>query len=308
VEELGKRLEALMKISRLLLLIAVLFFFISCGDPVPENYGSYVYSNSDYHLLKPQNTFFSGNLLQSISGIKGTSGAIYEKIKYIIIFEQSIKPDDIKIAKLNFNRGGYVRNLFGESYVEINLWTVERDIAINIAPIEGKKDMYKVTPTQPLDNGFYAVHFGSLTNQNTYSAFNKVAYDFVIGTNGDAYQPYEEIIRKNENAFLTNAEELLKKVNEYFNNKNYEKVRQIYVRTDGNKFDDNEWNSLSKEFDNWILQTGKIKSSRIINKSINENYGSFSLQTEYEKGGTVNEELNVIKKGNLYYITFIGTN
>ncbi|MCK9211505.1 MAG: hypothetical protein M0P61_11770 [Ignavibacteriaceae bacterium] len=304
----GNQLLIEFNMKKSIYLLFIVFLICSCGKKLPENYGIYVYSINDYHQLKPQNTFISGNLLQSISGIKGTSGAIYEKMDYLIIFEQNIKPDDIKISKLRFNRGGYVRNLFGESYTEVNLWTSERELTINIAPVEGKKDIYKVTTTQPLDKGFYAIHFGSLTNQNTYSALNKVAYDFVIGTNGEDYQPYEEVVRKNENAFLSNATELLKKINEYFNNKNYEKVRQIYVRPDGNKFDDNEWSSLTNGFDNWILQNGKIKSSQIINKSINENYGSFSLQTEYEKGGIVNEELNVIKKGDSYYITFIGIN
>lgn len=297
-----------MKVINHLLILCVILLIFSCSRPVPENFGIYVYSNNDYHLLKPQNTFFSGNLLQSISGLKGTSGTIFKEADYLIIYEQNIKPDDIKIAKLNFTRGQYIRNLFGESYVDINLWTVEKDIAINIAPVEGKKDMYKVTPAQPLDSGFYAVHFGSLTNQDTYNAFNKVAYDFVVGTSVEAYQSYEEIIRKNENAFLSNAEELLKKVNLYFNNKNYEKIRQIYVRPDGNKFDDSEWDSLKKGFNNWILQAGKIKSSQIVNKNISDNSGSFSLKTEYEKVGIVQEELNVLKKGNSYYITFIGAN
>jgi len=297
-----------MKIISSLFMIGVMFSIISCSKPVPENYGIYIYSNDNYHPLKPQNTFFGGNLLQSISGLKGTSGAIYEKTDYLIIFEQNIKPEDIKISKLNFNKGGYVRNLFGNSYVELNLWTSEREIATNIAPIEGKKDMYKVTPAQPLDNGFYAVHFGSLNNKDTYSAFNKVAYDFVIGTSVEEYQPNEVTVNRNENVFLSNAEELLKKVNEYFNEKNFDKIRQIYIKPDGNNYDDVEWNDLIEGFNNWIKQAGKINSSQIINKSINDNYGSFSLRTEYEKSGTVNEELKVLKKGNIYYITFIGAN
>lgn len=292
--------------SRILIFVSILLFITSCSNPVPENYGIYIYSNSTLHLLKPQNTSFKGNLLQSISGIKGTSGAIFEKIDYVIIYEQDIKPDDIRISKLSFNKGGYVRNIFGNSYVELNLWTSDREIAFNIAPIEGKKDMYKVTPTQRLDNGFYAVHFGSLTNQNTYSAFNKVAYDFVIGINVDAYQQYEEIIKKNESAFLSNAEDLLKKANDYYNNKNYEDLRQIFLRPDGNNFNDMEWDSLKHGFNNWIMQAGKIKSSIIISKSVNNNYGSFPLQTEYEKAGNITEELNILKKGRSYYITFIG--
>jgi len=86
------------------------------------------------------------------------------------------------------------------------------------------------------------------------------------------HKSYEEII-KNENVFLSDAEELLIKVNDYFNNKRYEKIREIYIKPDGNKFDDNEWFSLTNGFDNWILQAGKIKSSH--DKSINDNYGSF---------------------------------
>src|SRR5450759_4747023 len=105
-----------MKIYKILFPIILLFFIISCSDPLPKDYGIYIYQKSDFNPIKPQKTFFSGNLLQSISGVKGTSGSIYRKIDYIIVFEENIKSNEIKISKLKFNRGENVRNIFGYSY------------------------------------------------------------------------------------------------------------------------------------------------------------------------------------------------
>lgn len=297
-----------MKTNKLVIVTTLILLLTSCGQHLPDNYGIYILSKHSLYTLKPQNTIINGNLLESISGLKKSSGSYYSNLEYIIVFEQNIKPEDIKVSQLEFKKGNYVRNLFGNSYVELNLYTSKKEIPLNIAPIEGKKDMYKVTPTQPLDSGFYALHFGCLTNQNTPEAFNKVAYDFVIGSNDDTYQSYDDMVRKNVQVFNSNAEILLQKINDYFNNKDYTQMRKIYIKSDGNNFNDEEWKSLKVGFDNWMLQSGKIKSSIILDKNINDNYGSFLIQSQYEKAGTLKEELRILKINNQFFITFIGSN
>lgn len=293
--------------NNLIIALILNLLITSSNQRLPENYGIYISSNHDLITLNPQKTLINGNLLESISGLKKSSGLFFQNFDYIIVFEQNINPEDIKISKLEFNKGSYVRNLFENSYVELNLYTSRREIPLNIAPIESKKDMYKITTNKPLDSGFYALHFGCLTNQNTPEAFNKVAYDFVIGSSTDAYQSYDEIVRKNEQIFTSNAEMLLFKINDFFNKKDYDQIHKIYIKTDGSNFNDEEWKSLKEGFDNWILLSGKIKSSTIIDKRISDNYGTFSLQTEYEKLGSIQEELRIMKKDGLFFITFIGS-
>lgn len=80
-------------------------------------------------------------------------------------------------------------------YETINLWTAARNIDFDISPIDGKKDMYKLTPKEKLTEGYYALHFGGLENISTIEAsVGNTAFDFVIG-NSDDYQSYE-IIKK----------------------------------------------------------------------------------------------------------------
>ena len=296
-----------MKTIKSFLAIFLLISFISCSEHLPESYGIFAVSNNNLQPLKPQPTFARGNLIESFSGVKGSSGNILDKLKYIIVFQKDVKPDDIKLSKLVLKKGGNVNDLFGSSYVDVNLWLSEKEIEINIAPIDGKKDMYKIIPVQPIDTGFYALHFGSLSNRETYNAFNKVAFDFVIGTSIEPYKSFEEIRSLKEQAMSSNAEKLLLAINESFNNQDFNAIRKIYVHPDGNIFGDNEWSTLVKGFKIWFSQSGKIKNSLIINKKINGDYATFTLNSNYEKTGAINEEFDVILKNGSYYVTFIGT-
>jgi len=296
-----------MKINNIILALILILIFTSCNQHLPDNYGIYISSNHDLSQLNPQKTIIKGNLLKSFSGLKGSSGSCFRNIDYLIIYEQNIRPEDIKISQLNFKKGTNIQNLFGASHVELNLYTSIKEITINVAPIEGKKDMYKVTSPQPLDSGFYALHFGCMTNQNTIEAFNKIAFDFVIGSNTEGYQSYDEIVSKNVKIFVSNAEILLLKINDYFNKKDFDKIHSIYIKTDGSNYNDEEWKSIKDGFDNWILLSGKIKTSKILDQNIYEDYGTFTLQTVYEKIGTINEELKIMKRNDLYFITFIGS-
>ena len=295
-----------MKINKILLYI-LLFLLSSCSEQVPNNFGIYISSNKELINLNLQKAYIKGNLIESISGLNGSSGACFNKFDYLIVFEQNLNPSDIKISKLEFKKGVTVKNIFGNSYVEVNLWTSEKVIAINVEPVKGKKDMYKIYSTTQLDTGFYALHFGALTNKETPDAFNKVAYDFVIGTSIAPYQSFKDAQIKNESSMTNKAEKLLILINEYFNNKNYSDLHKIYLKPDGSIFNDIEWKSMVEGFTNWHSQSGKIKSSLIIDKNITNNISYFSIQTEYEKAGLVKEELQILKRGDSCFITFIGS-
>ncbi|MBI4690705.1 MAG: hypothetical protein HY754_10650 [Nitrospirae bacterium] len=286
-------------------LLIVLFLLAGLGcEKYPENYGIYVYANTDNGLLtlKSQKVSFVGNLFMSITGLKSASGTQCNSVKNFIVFEKDINPKSVRISKLEFKKGGYVDNPFGNTYVDVNLWTAAKHIDFDISPIEGKKDMYKLTPKEKLPEGFYAVHFGALENISTIEAsIGNIAFDFVIG-NSDDYQSYEIIKKRNEEKFKSEAETLLKAMNTYFNNKDYSKIKEIY-RPDGRTFSDSEWQDFTKGLATWLNDAGKIKESKIVTSSVSEDSGTFEVQTVYEKKGQQNEKLVVRKIGQNYFIT-----
>lgn len=297
-----------MKIKTLFLFIYIILFFPSCKDRIPDNYGIYISSNNELITLKPQILIFHGNLMNSVSGLVSSSGSCFRKIDNIIVFEKDVNPRKLILSKLEFIKGAPIADLLGTSYIDVNLWTSEKKIEFNISPVEGKKDMYKLTINEPLDSGFYALHFGSLTNKNTLDAFDKFAYDFVLGSSRDPYQSIKEINRTNELAFSKMASEFLLQINELFNTKKYDEIRKIYLKPDKSMYNESEWDEMVEGFKNWVKQSGEIKSSKIISHRINDHVGVFYLQTEYEKAGLIMEELRIHKKDNSYFLTFIGTN
>lgn len=289
------------------ILFLVTLGLTACKEKLPEAYGIYAVTTDNFFSLEAQQVMFKGNLISSQCGLKEATGSCFSTINNLIVFEKDIKPKDIMLSKLHFREGASVHGIIGNSYVNVNLWCSEKEIEIGIAPIEDKKDMYMVIPSQPLDSGFYAIHFGSLTNTETLNAFGKVAYDFVIGTSINNYCSMEAMEFSNETAFTQNAEKLLSTVNDYFNKKNYDQIRKIYLKQDGTKFNDSDWKDMVTGFQNWFLQSGKIVSCKITDKQINGNSGVYHLQTIYEKAGVVSEELSVNKNSNSYFISFIGT-
>ena len=296
-----------MRTSNILFSFLAIFLFSSCSDKLPKNYGVYVNINGNLIDLQPQKTMVRGNLLTSVSGLKAASGVCFAAPEEFIIYEKEVNPKEIILSKLQFKKGISLRNVFGESYYELNLWVSKNEVPINVAPVEGKQDMYRVNSVNILDSGFYALHGGCLSNKETPGAFNKTAYDFVIGKTIEPYQSSEVIAMRNEQIFRQNAENLLKKMNDFFNSRNYNEIRKIYLNSSEQPFDDQEWNTMVEGFKNWTSQSGNIKTSQIVSQSISEKNGIFYLKTEYEKVGITNEELHMLKNENGYYITFIGT-
>lgn len=288
-------------------IFCVILMFLSlaaCSQNLPENYGIYAYTDKGRVALTGQRIFFSGNLFQSIAGLKGATGSGYNSVKHFIVFEKDINPKSINITKLEFKKGGSVQNIIGSSYVEVNLWVPAKNADFDIAPIDGKKDMYKLTPKEKLTVGFYALHFGGLGNTSTIEAsLGNMAYDFVVG-NSEDYQSHEVLKQRNEDKVKSEAEGLLKTMNSYFNQREYTKMKDIY-RPDGRIFSDAEWQTFTKGLDTWLNTSGKIADSKINAANITDNEGIFQIQTMYEKKGQQTEKLVVRKIDGKYYITAI---
>lgn len=270
--------------------------FLGCSEKLPENYGIYANTDNGLITLKSQKVSFVGNLFMSITGLKSASGTQFNSIKNFIVFEKDINPKHIRISRLEFKKGANVETPFGGStYWELKLWTVASNIEFDTSPVKDRKDMYKLTPKTPLTNGFYALHFGGLENMSTIEAtLGNVAYDFVIGKLED--------VKTEEEKLATEAGNLLKAMNNYFNNKEYVKIKEIY-RPNGSPFSDSEWQEFTKGLSTWLNEAGKIRESKIVNSNVSEDAGTFEVQTFYEKKGQQNERLVVRKMEGKYYIT-----
>jgi hypothetical protein len=292
----------LMKRSRILLVTLIVTLIVGCSQKLPENYGIYAYTNKGREALSGQKILFAGNLLQSITGLKGAASKGFDSISHFIIFEKDINPKSIGITQLVFKKGGYVQNIIGTTYVDVNLWVASKNIDFDIAPIEGKKDMYKLTPKEKLSSGFYALHFGGLANLSTIEAsLGNTAFDFVIGNSND-YQGYEVLKKRNDDKIKAEAEQLLKSMNSYFNDKDYIKMKEIY-RPNGRVLSESEWQEFTKGLNTWFHAAGKIVDSKINTENIIDNEGMFQIQTIYEKKGQQTERFVVRKIDGKYYIT-----
>jgi hypothetical protein len=325
-----------MKNKNYLFLLLAIICMSSCVKKLPESYGIYADSGKEMNSISPQKLVFRGNLFSSISGLNEATGSCFANIEDLIVFQKDVNPQKILLTKLKFQRSAMVSNLFGNSYINVNLWTAEKNIEIKIAPIDGKMDMYRIIPASPLQQGFYALNFGELANKETLSSVDKVVYGFVVGTSIKPYQTTEDrensgsVSQQSSNNNASNAttvdstvvavdevigqqdfyeksKELLSKVNGFFNSKNYVDLRKIYLNADGSDMQDADWNKLVIGFKNWSSQAGKIISSDISEYNYEMNKGTFKLKTNYIKAGTIDEEFVVVYKNNSYYITFIGT-
>lgn len=291
----------ILKVTKIYFLFFISFFFISCGKPpekLPENYGIYANTDNGLIVLAEQKVQSRGNLLQVISGIKGASGAECSTLINFIVFEKDINPKYILLSKLYFEESGSVRNLLGNDLVQVNLWVKEKGIPFDVAPLERKKDMYRITPKEKLTEGFYALHFGGLDRKDMLEAsIGNVVYDIVIG-NKNNYLSKE----LSEKKIKEEATRLLQEMNRYFNSKAYDRIKGIY-RPEGRSFTDPEWQEFIIGLATWFKESGSIKESRIVNSEVYGDEVVFAIETIYEKKGLQNEKLIVKKLRDAYFIT-----
>lgn len=291
------------KISYLVLALASLL--TACGQNLPDNYGIYAYTDKERVRLEGHKIMLAGNLMESLAGLKGATGPGYKSVKHFIVFEKNVNPESIGLAKLGFVKGSSVQNIFGRTHIEVNLWTAVNKIDFYVAPISGKKDMYKITPRINLTGGFYALHFGGLGRTTTLEAIgmSKVAFDFVIGDSNN-YQSHEVMKQKNEEKVRGEAENLIKTMNGYFNSQDFSKMIEIY-RPQGRIPSDSEWQEFNKGQRTWFSAAGSILNSKIENSTISDDDGIFQVQTTYQKKGEQHERIVVRKIDGRFFIVSI---
>ncbi|MCX5814568.1 MAG: hypothetical protein NT178_18800 [Proteobacteria bacterium] len=291
------------KISCIILTFAMLL--VACSQNLPENYGIYAYTDKERVRLEGHKIMLAGNLMESIAGLKGASGTGHKSVKYLIVFEKDINPKSIGLAKLGFVKGSSVQNIFGRTHVEVNLWSAVSNIEFDVAPISGKKDMYKITPKANLTEGFHALHFGGMGRTATLDAMgmSNVAFDFVIG-DSDNYQSHEVLKQRNEQKVRTEGENIIKTMNSYFNSQDYPKIKEIY-RPHGRIPSDSEWQEFTKGQRTWFDAAGSILNSKIESSNISDEGGVFQVQTVYQKKGEQNERFVIRKIDDRFFIISI---
>ena len=146
---------------RFYIIVAFVFTCISCQQKLPENYGLYAENAGKFHTLNPQKTISRGTIVESVKGIKGTSGFYVESINSILVYKERVNSELIGIAKLEFVGSKSFSGIMGNTNENVNLWINIQNLPIDISPVKNREGMYRVTFKNELQNGFYAVHFGN---------------------------------------------------------------------------------------------------------------------------------------------------
>ncbi|MBW2063362.1 MAG: hypothetical protein JRJ03_00375 [Deltaproteobacteria bacterium] len=175
------------------------------GKRLPEFYGTYISQGDKLIPLKQGNLKFrTGIKIADIrSGLYGIPEPPDIRIDpgpfEIIHFNPEISPSKVRLSYLiyltaasaNFfdikkpkTNPAFFRNVYGVRYnqrIPINLWVVDHNIPLSIAPVPGKPGMYRLVPRKTLQEGIYAVNFGSVGGPRYYIG-NLKFYPFVLGT------------------------------------------------------------------------------------------------------------------------------
>ena len=76
---------------------------------------------------------------------------------------------DLKATRLATPLFEQVYQVKSDSQVAINLWTAERDVPLQVAPVPGRPGWYRAVPEEQLAEGLYAVNFGLVQGPRIYA-------------------------------------------------------------------------------------------------------------------------------------------
>jgi hypothetical protein len=199
------------KVRLIISILVVTFFcilstatFAQTGS-LPEFYGVYLRQGEKVIPLKQGNlTFRTGLKLADIrTGLYGIENPPDIKIDVapieILYYEPNISPSKARLSCLVYIASApanffdvkkpktsrtFFRNVYGVSYykkIPINLWCVDHNIRLRIAPVDKKPGMYRLVPQKKLvPNNIYVVNFGSVGGP-TYFIGNLKFYPFSFG-------------------------------------------------------------------------------------------------------------------------------
>jgi hypothetical protein len=163
--------------------------------------------------------------------------------------------------------------------------------------------MLYVMPSEPLDNGLYALYFDSFGDLSAPT--QNIAYDIVVGNLSD-FPSYAAKVAQTKQEMRSRADKLLAVMNHIFNEKDYARLREVY-RPNGSELSGDELKAFTEGMQTWRSTAGSIESSKIVGEQISESgeAGTFELETTYEKSGIQREELQVKKFADGFFVTFL---
>ncbi|MEI8280737.1 MAG: hypothetical protein WCG87_13345 [Bacteroidota bacterium] len=216
-----------------LLLIIICIPVISLASEYPEYTGNYYKCSEGWCEIKHQqlNTMllFENKNVVAYGGfinIPDTAPTIKQNKPNFLFYigKNTADPRYTAIVKLeqydyndapihNFGNKDYKGKIkYNEQYIKQRLWIFKKEIPFRVKPIEGKTGMYIIEPTEILEDGFYAIDYGTpekgghtgLKTAPSFMGFYKAsnivtAIPFVIGD--------RTILKKSTNSTKSNMQE-----------------------------------------------------------------------------------------------------
>ncbi|MEO0083852.1 MAG: hypothetical protein ABIK33_05685 [candidate division WOR-3 bacterium] len=141
------------------------FVFSCTKEPLPDHYGVFLVDNKKLIQLNTVETRREGYEIPDRPLEILTYSDVFG-IRYIA----NIKVSNPKISLIAYNKVTPTYILYKLKYSpepiyigygDYNCWWFpEKEIGLNISPIKQKPDMYRLTPSEPLSSGHYAICLG----------------------------------------------------------------------------------------------------------------------------------------------------
>lgn len=170
---------------RMICALAIVFW--NCGEgeiPLPEFYGAYFLSNGE--LIEAKDAFEEnrlktvGDRFSNKTGIKRLSSIPLVANDYIVIYEKGASS---LVSLLQLGKFKFVKELElgiwpNRQLYKTNYWILEKNIPMNIGPVKGQPDLYRMLPKTPLSEGVYGVYYNI---ESVISSDKRLVLDFVVG-------------------------------------------------------------------------------------------------------------------------------
>jgi len=198
--------ELILTKSLILLIYFSLYGSLRSAE-IPEFYGTYLVEGGKLITLKKSRVVFkqpSGRCayFEYMSGADNLGDLnIHDKDCQIILYEQSLNLERVKLTKLQFINVAEF-NCAGMTFrttkvnTKVNLWIAEKDIPFKVSPVKNKSGMYRIVPENSLEPGPYAIHKGCFWHKKTGSgsemmmlAQNYGMDAFLFSVDLDSYEP-----------------------------------------------------------------------------------------------------------------------
>ena len=172
--------------------------------PVPEFYGIYIVS--DGKLITPK-CALEGKRSKTVkdilsgsrcTGIYDLSGISVSQNSFFLIYGEILKPTLLRLMldKFEFVKQVSLGGLFAPVIItDANMWVPKTKIPMNISPVKGQTELFRLVPTSPLSDGVYALYMVGVISAIEDVDIIMMA-DFQVGKLASAMEP--SVLEKRE--------------------------------------------------------------------------------------------------------------